>query len=137
MWTRFMDMHSGGSRKLKWAYIYIEAPEAGAKVIFYNMFNRSPDRVTCTCCGPDYSIDSAKSLAQVTGFDRNCDNKGEKYIEKPRQMYTLPGARKAYYTLIPLRKYIMQKEVLVIYKSAIKAKDRIGSVPDEGYHWID
>jgi len=53
-----MDMHSGGDLKEKWQYIYIEAPEEEAKVIFYNRFGHNPNRVTCTCCGKDYSISS-------------------------------------------------------------------------------
>lgn len=32
MWTRFMDMHSGGGSKEKWEYIYIEAPETRRKL---------------------------------------------------------------------------------------------------------
>ena len=36
-WTRFMDMHSGGGTKEKpFEYIYIQAPEKEAKVIFYD-----------------------------------------------------------------------------------------------------
>ena len=72
MWTRFMDMHSGGSLKEKWQYIYIEADEKEAKIIFYNRFGHNPERVTCTCCGDDYSISSKDDLHQLTGYDRGC-----------------------------------------------------------------
>jgi len=67
-----MDMHSGGGQKLEWSCIYIEAPEAEARVIFQNAFGRDPDNVTCNCCGQDYSVTESFSLAQATGFERNC-----------------------------------------------------------------
>jgi len=39
VWTRFMDMHSGGRLKEDpYQFILIEAPENEAKVIFYNKF---------------------------------------------------------------------------------------------------
>ncbi len=72
VWTKFMDMHSGGGRKLDWEYIFIEAPEEEAKIIFQNRFNRNPNRVTCTCCGSDYSIDESPTLEQSTAFYRHC-----------------------------------------------------------------
>src|SRR3990167_4245318 len=73
MWTPFLGMHSGGSLKEKQHYIYIEAPEAEARVIFYNRFGHNPDRVTCTCCGDDYSISEEETLREVTAFERGCD----------------------------------------------------------------
>jgi hypothetical protein len=54
MWTRFMDMHSGGDAKT--GDVFIEAPEAQARAIFTARFDRDPDHVTCTCCGRDYSV---------------------------------------------------------------------------------
>lgn len=75
VWTRFMDMHSGGGTKEPpYEYIYIEAPENEAKVIFYNRFGHNPERVSCTCCGDDYSISEEKSLEQATAYERNCDS---------------------------------------------------------------
>lgn len=74
MWTRFMDMHSGGGTKEEpYQYIYIEAPDDEAIVIFYNRFGHNPNKVTCTCCGDDYSIDENESLEQVSAHERNCD----------------------------------------------------------------
>lgn len=72
MWTQFMDMYSGGGSKLEWNYIYIEAPIDKAKIIFQNKFGRNPEKVTCTCCGADYSINESESLEQATGYERNC-----------------------------------------------------------------
>lgn len=73
MWTRFMDMHSGGGSKEDWAYIYIESSEEKAKTIFYNRFGHNPERVTCTCCGEDYSISEEEDLEQATAHERNCE----------------------------------------------------------------
>jgi hypothetical protein len=83
-WTRFMDMHSGGGTKEKWQYIYIEAPESEAKVIFYNRFGHNPDRVSCTCCGNDYII-SEGPLDQITAYERGCaySNEDKCWIEAP------------------------------------------------------
>lgn len=73
MWTRFSDMHSGGGCKEgNYNKIYIEAPQEEAEVIFYNRLGHNPNRVSCTCCGEDYSISEKESLEQLTGYDRNC-----------------------------------------------------------------
>lgn len=71
-WTQFHDMHSGGGQKLAWAHIFIEAPELEAKAIFWHRFKRNPERVTCTCCGEDYSISSEPSLELATQYERGC-----------------------------------------------------------------
>ena len=72
-YTRFLDLHSGGGiKEPPYDKIFIEAPEAEAKVIFYNRFGHSPDRVTCTCCGEDYSLTEGESLAELSAYDRNC-----------------------------------------------------------------
>lgn len=131
MWTQFWDMHSGGSQKLEWTKIYIEADEDEAKIIFYNMFGRNPNRITCTCCGDDYSISSDESLAQLTGYHRNCAYKGHKYIEKPNRTYNKNAQ------LIKLKDYVMRDDVMVVYKSAIEDAHRIGTVPEQGYVWVD
>jgi hypothetical protein len=74
-WTQFWDMHSGGGLKESpYSMIYIEAPEAEARVIFYNRFGHNPSRVSCTCCGDDYSVDSEETLERLTGYHRNCDH---------------------------------------------------------------
>src|SRR5688572_7477224 len=84
MWTQFWDMHSGGGAKEKpFEKIYIEAPADEAKVVFYNRFGHNPERVTCTCCGEDYTVDSHESLARLTGFHRNCRS-----LETPRDPAT-------------------------------------------------
>lgn len=68
MWTRFMDMHSGGGQKEKYEEIYIEAPEEEAFCVFYNRFGHSPYHVTCSCCGEDYSTYEFDTLENATEF---------------------------------------------------------------------
>jgi hypothetical protein len=119
MFTRFMDMHSGGGTKEPpYEYIYIEAPEAEAKVIFYNRFGHNPERVTCTCCGEDYSIDSYETLEDATAYD--C-----------RPPWGAVDCR-----AVSLEDYLARKDVLVIRASEITDADREGSVPAQGYVWV-
>lgn len=131
MWTLFWDMHSGGGTKEKpYEKIYIEAPEKEAKIIFYNRFGHSPERVTCTCCGEDYSISEAKTLAEASGYHRGCAYEGDGYVEKPSK----DGWARKYVTL---KEYKKQKDVLVIPASQIKPEERVGEVPSQGYVWVD
>jgi len=161
MWTEFEDMNSGGEQKEKWPTIYIEAPEEEAKVIFYNRFRHNPERVTCTCCGSDYLISSEPTLEQLTGFDRNC-----RALETPRVNGTYkqpddPWFKEHYYldgpaeerealgrgwkisdsfhrgTWIPFAEYRKSKNVLFIAAEEIKPEERTGTVPDQGYVWVD
>jgi hypothetical protein len=122
--TRFMDMHSGGGTKVKpYEYIYIEAPEAEARVIFYNRFGRNPDRVTCTCCGNDYSVDEHPSLEVASAYNRQCD-----YL-KGASGWDLSSAK------VTLEDYLKRPDVLLIRAEEIKPEERIGEVPTEGYVW--
>ena len=143
-WVRFMDMHSGGSQKLEWPYIYIETIAADnedggyfdnparreAESVFYSKFSRNPNRVTCTCCGKDYSISVEETLEAATAFERGCDwDKEEGYIE--RQAKYLSANR--YQTL---GKYVASKEVKVVYKEEVTDADRASEPPGEGYVWV-
>lgn len=125
-----MDMHSGGGRKLDWEYIYIEAPLDEAKIIFYNRFGRNPYRVTCTCCGEDYSLTESKTLAHATGYERGCkyvSNQG--YVEEPSE--------KAWSNkYVPLEQYIAESGSLFLYEKDILPNWRVGNVPNEGYVWV-
>lgn len=133
MWTQFMDMHSGGSSKEEWQYIYIEAPEAEAKVIFYNQFDHNPERVTCTCCGNDYSISESETLEQATAYERGCKYDGnlKKYIEEPS---ITTWSANNYRTL---EAYKQKGGAHFIYADDIKPEERSGDVPDQGYVWVD
>jgi hypothetical protein len=72
-WFQFHDMHSGGGLKTQWHHIFTEAAdEAAACQIFAGRTGRDPRNTTCDCCGEDYSISEAVSLAQATAFERGC-----------------------------------------------------------------
>jgi len=119
-WTLFYDMNSGGGKKEKFRYCYIEAPEDEAIVIFYNRFGHNPERVTCTCCGPDYSITESKTLFQATAYERGClyDSKKKRYVAKPD-----PNAfsRHPYMTVAEFRK---REDILIISKDEILKTER-------------
>jgi len=116
MWTRFMDMHSGGGLKEKWQFIYVEAPQAEAEVIFYNRFGHNPNRITCSCCGEDYSVSESETLEQATDFDRNDETFGRGGMD--------------------VEKYKEEKDVLVIPKGEIKEEERHGELPQQGWVWV-
>lgn len=133
MWTQFWDMHSGGGTKEPpYQKIYIEAPEEEAKVIFYNRFGHNPERVTCTCCGEDYSLSESETLEDATAYHRNCrwDDKKKGYVEEPDTRYD-------YKDYMTVEQYKQQEDVLVIYAHEIKPEERSGNVPEQGYVWVD
>lgn len=152
MWTKFWDMNSGGRSKEKWDIIYIEAPEEEAKVIFYNRFGHNPERVTCTCCGPDYTIDVSETLNQASAYHRNCGYSYEKkgYIEGPDETFRkyVPGGEDdrvwwAYLESHPERAYLTleqyekSKDILILRETDISPEERKGKVPQQGFVWID
>lgn len=126
-WTQFWDMSSGGGRKEPYHYIYIQAPEEDAKVIFYNRFGHNPERVTCTCCGEDYSIGEYKDFYQATGYHRECawSDDGNTALENPGD--------EDYQTI---DEFCQREDVLVIPSSDIKPSERVGEVPAQGYVYI-
>jgi hypothetical protein len=154
MWTEFMDMHSGGRQKEDFSHCFIEAPCEEAKIIFYNMFGHSPERVTCTCCGEDYSISECETLDEATAYERGCDSgyidtKGrevpqEKAWESGKGMkkgckfiyFERPCTKYSFHKYITLSDYLKDKSVRVIYTADILPEQRIGEVPTEGYVWI-
>ena len=129
MWTKFMDMHSGGDQKEDKQYILIEAPEEEAKVIFYNRFGHNPERITCTCCGEDYSISEYKTLDQATGFERGCAFENDVYVERGDTIWHLHK----YQTL---DEYKQSGNAMFIYASEIKDEERKGDVPKQGSVWV-
>ncbi len=97
-WTQFFDMHSGGGNKEKWENIYIQAPKSHAKIIFNNRFGHDPDRITCECCGEDYSITEYKTLEDAVKYQR-------------REM--------------SFADFIKKKDVLIIKDRDIRPKERV------------
>jgi len=154
-WTQFMDMHSGGGAKEDYEYIFIEASQDEAEIIFYNRFGHSPNKVTCTCCGEDYSVSESEDLKQATAYERNClfawfDKDGNRitrdeawvsgegyiegsysrYIEEPNLEF---GRSPDDYMTI--KQYMKKGDALFIKDSEIKPEERQGEVPQEGYVW--
>jgi hypothetical protein len=128
MWTQFWDMHSGGDRKESWNLIYIEAPIEEAKIIFYNRFGHNPGRVSCTCCGPDYSLSQDDDLAQLTAYWRGCEHDGERYVERQAEEFAVQDYE-------PLEQYLHSKDALFIYAAEIQPEERLGEVPRQGWVW--
>jgi len=155
-----MDMHSGGGTKEAWEYIYIEAPEEEAKLIFYNMFGHSPERVSCTCCGEDYSISDYPSLKGASAYDRNCRaietkrgddpilkaREGGCYLEEnevPPDGYTVSSSPR-FREYVPFDEWLTHagettytESFRLINEADIQPKLRQGIVPEQGYVWRD
>jgi hypothetical protein len=137
-------MHSGGRTKQPpYETIYIEAPKEEASVIFYNRFGHNPNRVTCTCCGEDYSISSKESLEELSGYHRNAKsaNNGteHRYFE---DWEILPegwvyGKYNPTRPSAPLDIYAKQPNVLIIYEKDILPSQRVGTIPQQGFVWVD
>lgn len=157
IWTQFHDMHSGGGQKLQWAHIYIEAPEKEAAIIFQNAFGRNPHRVTCTCCGADYSLTESESLAQASGYERNCRTLATPKLPDGRYDNSNPVLRERLYledgeepptgfkvdtrwpragAYVSLANYIKQPSVKIIPASEIRPEWRRGELQREGYVWV-
>ena len=123
-WTLFWDMHSGGGTKEEpYDQIYIELPKETAIIYFFNRFGHNPNRVTCTCCGKDYSISESLNLEEASAYHRdcNCPNGND---------YDLTSGKS-------MKEHCEQKNVLIIPKNKIKPEFCEGHVPEQGYVWID
>lgn len=126
-WTLFWDMHSGGRGKQynanggEIAKIFIELPEDAAIAYFTERF-QDPYHVTCNCCGPDYSVSEDDTLAEITGFHRNCriDPTTQRYVEEVREPFVYDSGNVYHYTFIPLGEYIARDDVLVIYREEME-----------------
>ena len=148
-----MDMRSGGGAKLKpFEYIYIEAPEKEARIIFYRRFHRNPDRVTCTCCGPDYSVTESENLEQATAYERGCEHgyfrpdgnecpqdeawlSGKGLVEGYRAGWIERPSGDRWKKYLTLADYQKRNDVLFIPENEIQSDEREGEVPEEGYIW--
>ena len=125
-------MNSGGGQKLDWSMIYIEASSRDeAETVFYNRFGRNPNRVTCTCCGGDYSISIEDTLEEASAYHRGCayDREAKKWVDKPSK------ERYSFNNYATLEEYKKQEDVLIIPASDIDDSEKVGEVPQEGYVW--
>lgn len=157
-WTRFMDMHSGGSQKEEaFSHLLIEASEDEAKRVFYARFGHNPERVTCTCCGEDYSIDEHLSVEAATAYDRGCpyleDERGLKargerdfregfYLEPgeevPEGMRVSDLSSLRSSAPVPIDAFLADPQAHgyeIIRAIEIKPEERTVDVSEEGYVW--
>lgn len=121
-WTEFWDMHSGGSQKERFHLCYIEAPESVACVVFYNRFGHNPHRVTCTCCGSDYSVSESETLEEATSYHR-----GGQWDDTTN---TRVGGS-------PLEEFFVRDDVCILRAENIKPEETEGELPQQGYVWQD
>lgn len=115
MWTRFMDMYSGGYRKQAFDYLYIEAGKHDAMRVFWNRFGRDPNRTTYHCCGVDYTIECHPDMLQLTGYNRGCS------YDRDTNRYLDDGT--------PLEEYLKRSDIRVIRAGDITEADMVDSHP--------
>jgi hypothetical protein len=125
VWTQFHDMHSGGGTKEDYNQIFIQAPQDEAELIFYNRFGHNPYRVTCSCCGEDYSITEAATLEQATGYERACAYDKTGYLEHHN------GNKWQKYRTVA--EYIASDEAFFIWEADIKDEERHGELLRSGW----
>ncbi len=123
-WTTFWDMHSGGGQKHSFSKCFIEADEETAITVFYNRFGTNPARVSCTCCGEDYSVSEEKeTLEEATEFHRS------NYVGKVDGEYKREVTQSC-------AEYIASDDVEVIWADDITDEDRRGDVPEQGFVYV-
>lgn len=147
MWTKFWDMNSGGGTKEQWSLIFIEAPEEEAIAVFYNRFGHDPNRVTCACCGSDYSISEEESLTEITGYHRNAISaspkdgrkKGHGYFDRVEDIPDgwEQSSYKRYRTEVTsLEDFINDDDVKVIFAEGISDDERDAYIPESGWVYL-
>ena len=137
MWTTFSDASTTSRPGLKVGYkrILIELEKLPAKTVFRHMFNYSPDKVSCSHCGPDFSvIEWDNELAAATSIWRHChmdDDGWEDCPFKPGSIGHKHGLHEYY---IPLDEFLERDDVLVISREEalvflreIKHKLKVGN----------
>ena len=55
-WTRFRDASSGGTQKLEWSIVFIQASVKDATKYLNFKYDVHPEHTTCRCCGTDYTV---------------------------------------------------------------------------------
>ena len=133
VWTHFWDMHSGGGKKESFEHCFIEANKAKAVAIFTSRFGHSPNRISCDCCGEDYSTEEGETLIELTGYHHGCARvtvsaKGveltkiklfDRPIRAKRGHKHTYADRKGDKDYIPLATFLQSDDVEVIYKKDI------------------
>jgi hypothetical protein len=161
-WTHFHDMHSGGGIKEEpFSHIFIEAPKGEAQSVFYARFGHSADRISCTCCGSDYSVSESKDPAQATGFERGCrdgwvfTDDGSRVPDGVEPVWVNANFTRAvdgctvefsyfeeesalrYQPYVTVEEYIAKPDVLLIHADQILPEERSVEVPETGWVWQD
>ena len=86
MIVKFYDMNSGGRLSTEYKVILISCnDESEARSIFTDRFGLDSRNVSCSCCGPDFSVTTYSSLEGATAIDRMCQmsEDWEDFTEKP------------------------------------------------------
>lgn len=159
VWTQFWDMHSGGGLKEDFSMLYIEAPKDEAISVFYSRFGHNPHRVSCTCCGADYSITS-DNLQQLTGYHRNlrhasplrkedwwevsdevrrAANEQSRYLEPDEEIPDGWHVDDRFFKRgeqMTLSEYLAQDGIEYILAAEIQDFERNNEPPEEGYVWV-
>jgi hypothetical protein len=119
--------------------------------VFYAVFGRNPNRVTCTCCGEDYSISGYADLAQATGYERHCEYVyrdahgtevgGEKAWQRDGLTGSYEDRMQTKYNSerrpsIPLDLYLTSGECKVVYANEITPEMLGVEPPEQGYVWV-
>lgn len=68
-WTRFYDMHSGGSPKSQFDYIFVEAAEDDARDLVSEALSVDAWGIACDCCGANFSAMEDPTLTEVLEGD--------------------------------------------------------------------
>ncbi len=94
----FYDMCSGGSRKLKYELIYIEADSQKEAVrVFRDTFKRDPFNITCFCCGHDFEVDSedeaSETIEEATEYHRRRGQSVDEFLvgDNPQALFIKKG----------------------------------------------
>ena len=122
VWTLFWDMHGGGSTKVPpFDKIYIEAIKREATSVFYGRFGFDPNRTSCSCCGPDYSISEYNSFKKASSYQRNDVDSDWPSFGKIQSVYI----------------YKKRDDVKVIPAKEIVDTERSYVIPESGWVWKD
>ena len=121
VWTHFWDMHSGGDLKVSpFDHIYIEASERDAMSVFYARFGFNPHRISCSCCGEDYSVSEYKTFKEASCFQRG--DRISKLQPEPTNITSVKDYKK-------------QEDVKVIRAKEIVDTEKSHVLHEEGWVW--
>lgn len=71
MYTLFYDLSSGGYQKEGFQKLAVNLSMDKAEKWFEETYGHDPYRMTCDCCGPDYSVYEFDSLEELRNHYNN------------------------------------------------------------------